>query len=70
MDEISKLIESIEKLRDSKVITYLTSDQQPPFSAKIANDAVRIFYDPLNKIGHVNKIDLFVHSLGGDTMKA
>lgn len=68
MEERPKLIESIEKLRDSKVITYVTSDRQPPFSARIANDVVRICYDHLNKIGHVNKIDLFIHSLGGDSM--
>ncbi len=68
MEERNKLIEAIENLRDSKVITYVTSDRQPPFGAKIANDAVRIFYEHLNKIGHVSKIDLFVHSLGGDTM--
>lgn len=68
MEERYKLIEALEKLRDSKVITYVTSDRQPPFNARIANDIIRIFHDHLNKIGHVNKIDLFIFSLGGDTM--
>jgi len=39
MDKKS-LIRQIEKLRDSKVIAYLTNDRQGPVSARIAMDAV------------------------------
>ena len=35
-----KLIQKIEGLRESRVITYLTSDRQGPFNARIAMDVI------------------------------
>jgi hypothetical protein len=63
-----KLIKEIGKLRNSAVISYITSDRPGPVSAKIAMDVIPLFYNHLKKLGHSKKIDLFIYSLGGDTM--
>lgn len=62
------LIKKIEEKRGSKVITYITSDRQGPVNAKIAADIIPIISQQLRKIGKTKKIDLFLHSSGGDTM--
>lgn len=62
------IFQKIETLRNSKVITYLTSDRQGPINARIAMDIIPIFSKQLRKIGKVEKIDLFLYSSGGDTM--
>jgi ClpP class serine protease len=62
-----QLIQEIEALRNSRVITYLTSDRQGPFSAKIATDIIPLVAKQLKKIGKTPKIDLFIYSTGGDT---
>ncbi|MFA6376966.1 MAG: hypothetical protein WCX69_06225 [Candidatus Paceibacterota bacterium] len=67
MDKKS-LIRQIEKLRDSKVIAYLTSDRQGPVSARIAMDVVPGISRQLRAIGKTKNIDLFLYSAGGDTM--
>ena len=61
-------IQQIEKLRNSRVITYLTSDRQGPFNARIAMDIVPIVSKQLRAITKVPSIDLFIYSNGGDTM--
>src|SRR3989339_1550483 len=63
-----QLIQQIEKLRGSKVITYLTSDRQGPVNARIAGDIIPIISNQLRKIGKVENIDLFLYSTGGDTL--
>ena len=67
MDKI-KLIQQIEKARNSRVITYLTSDRQGPFNARIAVDVIPLVSKQLQAIGKVPKIDFFLYSAGGDTM--
>src|SRR3989344_2007147 len=65
------LIQQIEKTRDSRVITYLTSDQPGPVNARIAPDMIPFFARQLRAIAptaKVPKIDLFLYSAGGDTM--
>lgn len=62
------LIKKIEELRNSKVITYLTSDKQGPVNARIAMDIVPIISNHLRKIGKTQNVDLFLYSAGGDTM--
>lgn len=62
------LIQQIEKARSSRVITYLTSDRQGPFNARIAVDVIPLISKQLQAIGKVQNIDLFVYSAGGDTM--
>ncbi len=65
---LDKLISSIEASRHSRVIAYVTSDNQPPFRAQIASDIIPIFYNHLKRIGNAEKIDLFIYSTGGDIM--
>jgi len=67
MDKKS-LIQQIEELRKSRVITYLTSDRQGPVNARVAMDIIPIISKQLREIGKTENIDLFLHSSGGDTM--
>lgn len=67
MDKKS-LIRQIEKLRKSRVITYLTSDRQGPVNARVAMDTVPVISKQLQVIGKTPSIDLFLYSTGGDTM--
>lgn len=62
------LIKKIEEKRNSRVITYLTSDRPGPLNARIAGDIIPIISQQLRKIGKVENIDLFLFSQGGDTM--
>ena len=63
-----QLIQKIEGLRESRVITYLTSDRQGPFNARIAMDVIPFMSKQLQAIGKIKNIDLFLYSAGGDTM--
>ncbi len=63
-----QLIQQIEGLRKSRVITYLTSDRQGPFNARIAMDVIPLISKQLQTIGKIQNIDLFLYSAGGDTM--
>lgn len=63
-----QLIQQIEGLRKSRVITYLTSDRQGPFNARIAMDVIPLISKQLQTIGKTENIDLFLYSTGGDTM--
>ena len=62
------LIQQIEGLRKSRVITYLTSDRQGPVNARIAMDVVPVISKELRTIGKTQNIDFFLYSTGGDTM--
>lgn len=59
-----ELIEELEGLRTSRVVTYVTSDRQPT-GAQIGGDAVRQLYEHLRHLGHVAKLDLYLYSTGG-----
>jgi len=63
-----ELIKKIEEKRNSKIITYITSDRPGPLNARIAGDIIPIISKQLRKIGKVENIDLFIFSQGGDTM--
>lgn len=65
-DARQSLIAEIEKMRGSRVITYILSTK-PPFQTQIDPLDRRIIYDHLLKIGECDKIDLFIYSLGGAT---
>lgn len=67
MDKKS-FIQQIEKLRKSRVITYLTSDRPGPLNAHVAMDIIPIISKQLQTIGKTANIDLFLYSTGGDTM--
>lgn len=58
------LVAEIERLRGTKVITYVLGDRAPA-GAQIGDDAVRPIHDHLRALGHVNKLDLFIYSRGG-----
>ena len=66
--DTKSLIQQIEGLRNSRVITYLTSDRQGPVNARIAGDIIPIISKQLRTIGKTPNIDLFLYSTGGDTM--
>lgn len=66
--ERQQWIKAIEAERESRLITYITSDRQPPFQAKMALDVIRPFHEHLTHIGCEPRIDLFLFSLGGDTI--
>lgn len=61
------LIRQIEKLRNSRVIAYITSDR-PPLAAQIGDDAVRVILDHLMALPQDadQPIDLFLYSRGGE----
>jgi len=61
-----KIIREIEKLRDSKVICYLTSVRQG-VNVQMAEDAVRIFFDHLLLLPKkpIKRLDIFLCSNGG-----
>jgi len=60
----TQFIAEIEKLRESKVITYVLGDRRG-ISASINEDAVRSMYDHVRKIGQTKRLDLFLYSTGG-----
>jgi len=65
------LIEEIEKIRGSKLVSFITADREgnlPPFI--IADDAIRPLYRQLKSIGRAEKIDLLIYTRGGSTPTA
>lgn len=67
-NERKKIIKDIEKNRNSKLITYFISDRPNLPPAAIADDAVRIIYNHLEKIGNTDSLDLFIYTRGGAMM--
>ncbi len=60
-----KIIEKIEKIRGTKVITYVVSTR-PKINTMIEPSDLRVFFDHLNNGYFINKdIDLFIISNGG-----
>lgn len=62
-----EFIRKIESERNSKLLCYVTSDRRG-LEARIAKDALPFIYDHLKIFGKVPKIDLFLHTIGGDTL--
>jgi len=62
-----KIIDEIEKHRNSKVFCYLTSDR-PNISVQVSKDILPIFVNQLKINNSYDKIDLFIFTLGGDTL--
>lgn len=68
MSEKERLINKLEEERGSKVLAYITSDQEPnQLHGQIAGDVIPIFYEHLKQIGPVDSLDLFLYSSGGET---
>jgi hypothetical protein len=62
-----QIIQEIERIRGSKVFCYLTSDR-PNASVQIDKDILPKFIDQLKINNEYKKIDLFIFTLGGDTL--
>jgi hypothetical protein len=60
--DVVPLIQKIESLRGSRVLTYYLVE-----GAQMASDAMPAVYEQLRRIGHQDKIDLWIHSQGGQT---
>lgn len=63
------LYQKLEKLRDSKLIVYITGTR-PGLETQIANDVLPKFSEHLDKMGDTNKISLFLYTNGGNTLTA
>jgi hypothetical protein len=63
------LIEQLEDLRSSQVLTYITGDRVPA-GAQIGDDALRPIYDQLRSVGKVDQLDLFIYSRGGSLLRS
>src|SRR5260221_11539820 len=64
--ERKKLIEKIEKARQSKVISYICSTRlNLSYDMQQILDT-RYIYDHLRNIGKIKKLDLIINSFGGD----
>lgn len=59
----------LEELRESKLITYVTSDRQG-METQLASDVLPLIINHLDIIGDVNKISLLLYTRGGMTMAA
>ena len=64
-----RLISQIESERNSRVLCFLTGDRRG-FETRIHPEVHTMLYDHLQKLGEVDKIDLFLYSTGGATMAA
>jgi hypothetical protein len=63
------LLQKIEKLRNSCVITFITADQvNSPFFGRMALDVVPFFYEHLQHIGNPDRLDIMIYSQGGDSI--
>jgi hypothetical protein len=61
-----KLINEIERIRNSRVLCYLTSVRQG-VNVQMADDAVRVFFDHLLLLQKkpIKRLDIFLCSNGG-----
>ena len=63
------LLREIERLRESRVILYVTGDRRG-LETKIAQDVIDLFADHLDDLGPVGKISLILQTHGGNTSAA
>jgi len=62
-----RIIQKIEKKRDSRIISYFTGDRQG-LVTQVADDAVRLMHSHLQTFGRQKQIDLFLYTRGGVLM--
>jgi hypothetical protein len=60
-------IQKLEKERNSRVLVYVTGDRQG-LETQIAFDQIATIYEHLVRLGHQERIDLFLYSPGGMTL--
>ena len=68
-EERLNLIRKIEVARDSRLLVAIWGDRQN-HQTIIASDAHAVFFDHLEKIGEVPKIDVLLYTAGGQTLAA
>ncbi|NLJ99803.1 MAG: hypothetical protein GX318_01020, partial [Clostridia bacterium] len=61
------LINRMQEIRGSNVITYITGDREN-VSTRIAPDIIRVFFRHLEAMGQSERIDLFLYTRGGDVL--
>lgn len=61
------LYKKLEKLRNGKLIVYITGDKRG-FLLKYLKMLLTIFVNHLDKMNRKNKIILFLYTRGGDTL--
>ncbi len=64
-----QLYRQIEDARESKVLTYITSDRQN-METQIGSDCIDLFVNLLDEIGPTNRISFILNTSGGITMAA
>jgi len=64
-----KRYEAIEQARQRPLIVYATSTRGN-VPARMAGDAVREFIDQIDAVGASRKVDILLHSTGGDALAA
>ncbi len=64
-----QLIAQIEQMRSSHVICYLTSDRENAVGL-MAKDAIPLFFNHLKQFADHRKVDVFIFTVGGDTLAA
>ena len=69
MSQRQQLYLQLEALRESRVLTYFTSDRKG-LETQIGEDALDILVQHLNHIGVVDRLSLILHTRGGSTMAA
>ena len=67
--ERKKLYRRIERDRNTKVLSFITSDRKG-METVIAQDCIEPFVDLLEKIGPTERISLILHTNGGHTLAA
>ena len=68
-EERTPLYEQIERERNTKVISYITSDRQNA-DGHIGSDCMDIIVDALDSIGPTSRISLLLHTNGGNSAVA
>jgi hypothetical protein len=63
------LYKEIERLRNSKLLVYVTGDR-PGMETRISHEILDYFIDHLDKFGKQQKISLLLYTRGGNTLAA
>jgi len=66
-EERCAIIGNIETLTKSRLICYMTGDRRG-LETKIAGDVLPLIYDHLRGIGSVPKLNIFLYTVGGDSL--
>ena len=66
-EERKRLVKQIEEERGSRIISYFTADRQN-LGTQLGSDTIPFFFEHLQSIKKVEKIDLFLYTRGGHTL--